>query len=261
MVNGIIQILEKKGRRILLAAPTGRAAKRLTETTGREAKTVHRLLEFSPKSGTFERDRHKPLEADLVILDEASMVDTVLAYNVLKALPPHCQLVLVGDVDQLPSVGPGSVLGDIIDSGAVPVVRLSHIFRQAQKSLIVTNAHRVNQGQFPELRGEDAGGDFVFVERSEPEDVLDAIKGLVKQRLPSKFCFDPVDDIQVLTPMHRGTLGAANLNTDLQALLNPSRPARLARRGEAQAAPRPASRPRAVRAMPCARFHKARKNY
>ena len=146
LVNGIIQILEKKGRRILLGAPTGRAAKRMTETTGREAKTLHRLLEFDPKTMSFLRDRGRPLEADLIIVDEASMIDTVLAYNLMKAVPPPCQLVLVGDVDQLPSVGPGSVLQNVIRSGAVDVVRLQHIFRQAEASLIVVNAHRVNHG-------------------------------------------------------------------------------------------------------------------
>jgi exodeoxyribonuclease V alpha subunit len=152
LVNGIIQILEKKGRRILLGAPTGRAAKRMTETTGREAKTLHRLLEFDPKTMGFLRDRGRPLEADLVIVDEASMIDTVLAYNLLKAVPPSAQLVLVGDVDQLPSVGPGSVLKDVISSGAVDVVRLQHIFRQAEASLIVVNAHRVNTGRCPGSR-------------------------------------------------------------------------------------------------------------
>lgn len=151
LVNGIIQVLEKKGRRILLGAPTGRAAKRMTETTGREAKTLHRLLEFDPKTMGFLRDRQRPLEADLVIVDEGSMVDTVLAYNLMKAVPPACQLVLVGDVDQLLSVGPGSVLQDVIQSGVVDVVRLQHIFRQAEKSLIVVNAHRVNHGEMPSL--------------------------------------------------------------------------------------------------------------
>ena len=220
-MNGVIQILEKKGRRILLAAPTGRAAKRMTETTGREAKTIHRLLEFDPKTMGFLRNREHPLEADLVIVDEASMIDTVLAYNLLKAIPASCQLVLLGDVDQLPSVGPGSVLQDIIRSGAVDVVRLSHIFRQAEASLIVVNAHRVNHGEMPRLPPPGAHADFFFVEKNEPEDVLVALKYLAKERIPAKFGFDPVNDIQVLTPMHRGLLGAASLNAELQALLNP----------------------------------------
>ncbi len=222
LVNGMIQILEKKGLRILLAAPTGRAAKRLTETTGREAKTIHRLLEFSPKFGGFERDRNNPLEADLLILDESSMVDTVLAYNTLKAVPPHCRLVLVGDVDQLPSVGPGNVLGDLIRSGAVPVVRLQHIFRQAQESLIVTNAHRINHGEMPLLKSEGSQSDFFFLEQAEPDGVLETLKRLLRDRIPTKFGLDAVDDVQVLTPMHRGILGAANLNSELQTLLNPS---------------------------------------
>jgi exodeoxyribonuclease V alpha subunit len=221
LVNGMIQILEKKGRRILLAAPTGRAAKRMTETTGREARTIHRLLEFDPKTMGFQRDRDRPLEADLVIVDEASMIDTVLAYNLLKAIPLRCQLVLVGDVDQLPSVGPGSVLQDVIRSGAVDVVRLSHIFRQAEASLIVVNAHRVNHGEMPRLTSPEAKADFFFVEKSEPEDVLVALKQLVNERIRARFGFDPVNDIQVLTPMHRGLLGAASLNGELQALLNP----------------------------------------
>jgi exodeoxyribonuclease V alpha subunit len=221
LVNGIIQILEKKGRRILLAAPTGRAAKRMTETTGREAKTLHRLLEFEPKTMSFKRDRERPLEADLVIVDEASMIDTVLAYNLLKAVPPNAQLVLVGDVDQLPSVGPGNVLQDVIRSEAVDVVRLQHIFRQAGASLIVVNAHRVNHGEMPRLPLPGSTADFFFLEKNEPEGVLETLKVLVKDRIPEKFGFDPVADIQVLTPMHRGLLGASSLNAELQALLNP----------------------------------------
>ncbi len=222
LVNGIIRILEKKGRRILLAAPTGRAAKRMAETTGREAKTIHRLLEFNPKKFGFDRDASNPLEADLVILDEASMIDTVLAYHVLKALPFHCQLVLVGDIDQLPSVGPGSVLGDIIRSGVADVVRLRHIFRQGSESLIVINAHRVNEGNMPELPPEGSKADFFFIERGEPEEIAATLKALVRQHIPNKFGLDPVDDIQVLTPMQRGLLGVANVNAELQALLNPS---------------------------------------
>jgi exodeoxyribonuclease V alpha subunit len=224
LVNGIIQILSKKGRVIVLAAPTGRAAKRLTETTGCEAKTLHRLLEFSPKSHRFERNRERPLEADVFIIDEASMLDVVLANDVLKALPPGAQLVLVGDVDQLPSVGPGRVLADVIDSGVVPVVRLKHIFRQAQESLIVTNAHRINRGEMPQwpLRaGQTPKPDFYFVECAEPEQVLAALKETVQTRVKRGWGFDPVDDVQVLTPMHRGSLGAGNLNLELQALLNP----------------------------------------
>jgi exodeoxyribonuclease V alpha subunit len=222
LVNGIIRILEKKGRRILLAAPTGRAAKRMAETTGREAKTIHRLLEFNPKKFGFDRDASNPLEADVVILDEASMIDTVLAYNVLKALPLHCQLVLVGDIDQLPSVGPGSVLGDVIRSGVADVVRLKHIFRQAHESLIVSSAHRVNQGLMPDMPPEGSKADFFFIERNEPEDIAATLKTLVREHIPHKFGLDPVDDIQVLSPMQRGLLGVANVNAELQALLNPT---------------------------------------
>ena len=221
LVNGIIQILEKKGRRILLGAPTGRAVKRMTETTGREAKTLHRLLEFDPKTMGFLRDRQRPLEADVVIVDEVSMVDTVLAYNLLKAVPPTCQLILVGDVDQLPSVGPGSVLQDVIRSGAVDVVRLQHIFRQAERSLIVVNAHRVNHGEMPSLPPPGSKADFFFIEKNEPEEVLATLKVLIETRIPDRFGFDPVNSVQVLTPMHRGLLGAMSLNAELQALLNP----------------------------------------
>jgi exodeoxyribonuclease V alpha subunit len=220
LVNGIIRILEKKGRRILLAAPTGRAAKRMTETTGREARTIHRLLEFNPKRMAFDRNRENPLEADLVILDESSMIDTVLGFDVLKALPPACQLILVGDVDQLPSVGPGSVLADLIESGAVPVARLRHIFRQASQSQIVVNAHRINEGLMPFTEGGERA-DFFFLTEEQPEAILATVKGLVAERLPRKYGFNPVEDIQVLTPMRRGSLGAASLNSELQALLNP----------------------------------------
>jgi len=221
LVNSIIRILEKKSRKILLAAPTGRAAKRMSETTGHEAKTIHRLLEFSPKGMVFERDRHNPLEADLVIVDEASMIDTVLAYHLLKAIPPHAQVIFVGDVDQLPSVGPGSVLRDIIDSGAVTVVRLEHIFRQAEQSQIVVNAHRINRGDMPVTTAAQARTDFHFIERNEPEEILATIKEMLKERIPKGLGFDALEDVQVLTPMHRGLLGSANLNAELQTLLNP----------------------------------------
>jgi exodeoxyribonuclease V alpha subunit len=222
LVRGIIRILEKKGVRIQLAAPTGRAAKRLSESTGREARTIHRLLEFSPKSGTFERNAEHPLDADLVIVDEVSMVDQVLAYSLLKAVPIRCRLILVGDVDQLPSVGPGDFLREVIRSGAAPVVRLATIFRQAEDSQIIVNAHRVNAGEMPLLGEEGVAGDFYFVERQDPEEALAAITSLVAERIPRRFGLDPVDEIQVLTPMHRGTLGATNLNAALQQLLNPS---------------------------------------
>jgi exodeoxyribonuclease V alpha subunit len=228
LVNGILDILERKGQTILLCAPTGRAAKRLTETTGRSAKTIHRLLEFSPRTAVFARNRENQLAADLVVVDEISMVDTVLFSQLVQALPPGCQLVLVGDVDQLPSVGPGSVLREIIRSGVVDVVRLTRIFRQAEQSLIVVNAHRLNRGEMPLLVHDHGAADFFFVERREPEEILATMKSLIAGRIPERFGLDPIDDVQVLTPMHKGLLGAANLNAELQALLNP-RPVALTR--------------------------------
>jgi exodeoxyribonuclease V alpha subunit len=224
LIRGIIEILEKKGLAVLLAAPTGRAAKRMTETTGREARTLHRMLEYSPKSNDFARGPDHPLDADIVIVDEASMIDTVLAYNLLRALPARTELVFVGDIDQLPSVGPGSVLSDLIRSGSVAVVRLSHIFRQAEQSRIVVNAHRVNQGELPIIASDDPTSDFFFIEKAEPEEILATVKTLVQERIPRKFGLDPVNDIQVLTPMHKGLLGAAALNSELQALMNPDGP-------------------------------------
>ena len=222
LVNSLVLILEKKGQRILLASPTGRAAKRLSEVTGKEAKTIHRLLEFSPKEGGFKRNEDNPLDADLVVIDEASMVDTILMNNLLKAVPVTATLLLVGDVDQLPSVGPGNVLKDIIASGCVETVILTEIFRQAQESLIIVNAHRVNRGEFPQLKPQQGQrSDFYYIEKNTPEEVLSVIKELCGKRLPNAFHFSPLDDIQVMTPMHRGTIGVSNLNAELQRLLNP----------------------------------------
>ena len=221
LLNGIIAILRKKGLRIMLCAPTGRAAKRMEEATGRKAKTIHRLLEYSPRSGDFVRDEENPLPADLVVADEVSMVDVPLLHHLLRAVPVGCQLILVGDVDQLPSVGPGSVLRDIIRSRAVDVVRLTEVFRQASESLIVVNAHRINRGEMPIFKEKRGRGDFFFIERTTPEEALDLIKHLVAERIPGRFGLDPVDEVQVISPMHKGTLGAANLNSELQALLNP----------------------------------------
>ncbi|MBN1959894.1 MAG: ATP-dependent RecD-like DNA helicase [Deltaproteobacteria bacterium] len=221
LVNSIIRILEKKGRRILLAAPTGRAAKRMSEATGYEAKTIHRLLEFSPKNMSFQRDNNHPLPADMVIIDEASMIDTIMAYHLVKAIPLHAQLIMVGDIDQLPSVGPGNVLKDIIKSDIATLVRLQQIFRQAERSLIVVNAHRINHGEMPFYKSNQQDADFYFIERQEPEEVLATIKSVVKDRLRAKWGFDSMRDVQVLTPMHRGLLGAGNLNIELQSLLNP----------------------------------------
>lgn len=223
LVNSLIRILEIKGQRIVLASPTGRAAKRLSEVTGREAKTIHRLLEYSPSEGGFKRNEDNPLNAELVIIDEASMVDILLMNHLLKAIPPLATLVLVGDVDQLPSVGPGNVLRDIINSGIVEVVRFTEIFRQAQKSLIVVNAHRVNRGEFPKTKTvEGKQADFYFIIRDDPEKALDAVKKLCCHRIPRAFHLDPVNDIQVMTPMHKGVVGVANLNAELQKLLNPA---------------------------------------
>ena len=224
LVRGIVEILEKKRQKVLLAAPTGRAAKRLAEATGAEASTLHRLLEFNPKTRQFDRNREHPLSCDLLIVDETSMLDTVLAYHLLRAVPDHGRLVLVGDVDQLPSVGPGRVLADLIRSAAVEVVRLTEIFRQAERSLIVVNAHRVNQGTMPILESVDSDGDFFFLERKEPEEIVDTIAQLVARRIPARFGFDPLEEIQVLSPMNRGLLGTDNLNAVLRELLNSEGP-------------------------------------
>ena len=223
IINSIIRIYGKAGQRVLLTAPTGRAAKRMTEATGHEAKTIHRLLEFSPKEGGFKRDENNPLEADLIVIDETSMVDTVLMYHFLKAVPREATLILVGDVDQLPSVGAGNVLKDVIDSGLIPVVRLTEIFRQAKESLIVVNAHRINNGQMPIFSHQkDHPQDFYFFEIEEPQMVLEKIIDLCREKIPKKFGYNPVNDIQVLTPMHRGVAGTSNLNAELQKHLNTS---------------------------------------
>ena len=223
LVRGIVEILRRKERRIRLAAPTGRAAKRLEETTGQRGSTIHRLLEFDPLSGGFTRGPQRLLDADLVIVDEASMIDTVLAFHLVQALPDEAQLVLVGDVDQLPSVGPGNVLSDLIRSGPVEVVRLTEIFRQARESRIVANAHRVNAGQMPTWVPDSTGDeDFFFFERRDPEEILRTVSALVTQRIPQGFGLDPFEDVQVLTPMNRGLLGVERLNEVLRDLLNPS---------------------------------------
>jgi exodeoxyribonuclease V alpha subunit len=221
LVRGLVKILEKKRQKVLLAAPTGRAAKRLAEATGSEATTLHRLLELDPKTRQFVRNREHPLSCDLLIVDEASMLDTVLANHVLRAVPDHGRLILVGDVDQLPSVGPGRVLADLIRSDAIEVVRLTEIFRQAERSLIVVNAHRVNQGMMPILESVDSDGDFFFIERPDQEELVETVAQLVSRRIPAKFGLDPVEQIQVLTPMNRGPLGTENLNAVLRDLLNP----------------------------------------
>ncbi len=221
LVRSILEIFSAKGLKCVLAAPTGRAAKRLAETTGRTAKTVHRMLEFDAATGDFKKNQQHPLTGDLFVLDETSMVDVVLGYQVLRAIPSEACVILVGDVDQLPSVGPGSVLADLIASNVVPVVRLTEIFRQAAQSRIITAAYAINHGQMPTLSKSDELTDFYFVESSEPEEIRDMLVRLIKERIPARFGFDPKSDIQVLTPMNRSVLGARNLNQVLQEALNP----------------------------------------
>jgi exodeoxyribonuclease V alpha subunit len=224
LIRGILQILGQKQQEVLLAAPTGRAAKRLQETTGAAARTIHRLLEFNPRTMGFGRDRDHPLDADVVVVDEVSMLDVELAARLLQAVPDGCRLVLVGDADQLPSVGPGNVLADLIASGAVGVVRLTEIFRQADRSLIVENAHRINHGQMPLAGSNDGLCDFYFVPRDDPGEAADLAIDFASRRIPGRFGLDPLDDIQLLSPMHRGELGVARLNERLQALHAPGGP-------------------------------------
>ena len=206
----------------MLAAPTGRAAKRLSEATGCTAKTIHRLLEVNSQTGGFQKNEDMPLDAQVFIIDEASMIDISLMHHLLKAIPVTAKLILVGDVNQLPSVGPGSVLRDIIESGVIPVLHLDEIFRQAMGSQIVVIAHKINQGIIPELSNSGQGRDFYFIEQENPELIPDHILSLVKDQIPQRFGFNPVNDIQVLTPMHKGSAGTINLNARLQEALNPS---------------------------------------
>ncbi len=221
LVRAIVDALERRRHRVLLCAPTGRAAKRLAEATGREAKTIHRLLEYS--AGGFKRNAGSPLGADAVIVDETSMVDVMLFHSLLEAMPPDGRLVLVGDQDQLPSVGPGAVLADLIASGAAPVVRLDEIFRQAKASAIVVGAHAINAGRIPPFSADDTG-DFFFVERDDPARAAETVLELVTNRIPRKFGLDPRRDVQVLAPMIRGELGVGNLNRKLQEALTPAGP-------------------------------------
>ena len=221
LVNSILKILKAKNLTILLAAPTGRAAKRLFECTGMEAKTIHRLLETNPLHGGFAKNEDAPLLCDLLIIDETSMVDVPLMHAVLKALPSTAALFLVGDIDQLPSVGPGQVLSDLIHSETIPVIHLTEVFRQAATSQIVTTAHAINQGNMPNLQSVSGESDFYFIEASDPENALSKIIKVLKERIPLKFGFSPFTDIQVLCPMGRGIVGAKNLNVELQKVLNP----------------------------------------
>ncbi|MGL4551610.1 MAG: SF1B family DNA helicase RecD2, partial [Gemmataceae bacterium] len=219
IVRGLVELYARQ--RIALCAPTGRAARRLTETTGREARTVHRLLEFDAALGGFKRTAANPLDVDLLVVDESSMVDVALMNALLRAVPRRACVVLVGDVDQLPSVGPGSVLADLIGSNAVPVARLTEVFRQAEQSWIVRAAHAVRRGECPESAPAGGDGDFYFVEADTPAAVVERVVTMVRERIPKRFGLDPVRDVQVLTPMNRNELGAEALNKALQAALNP----------------------------------------
>jgi exodeoxyribonuclease V alpha subunit len=231
LVNSILLILRAKALNVTLCAPTGRAAKRLSESTGLEAKTIHRLLEFDPKTFSFKRTKDNPLETELLVIDESSMVDVTLMNRLLAAVPDRAGLLIVGDVDQLPSVGPGSVLADIIDSGAVPTVRLTEIFRQAATSRIITNAHRINKGEKP-LNAEGTElSDFYFIPGDTPEDIHAKLMQVVTERIPKRFNLDPIKEIQVLTPMNRGGLGSHSLNSELQAKLNGQAEPRITRFG------------------------------
>ncbi|MGE5840843.1 MAG: ATP-dependent RecD-like DNA helicase [Deltaproteobacteria bacterium] len=223
IINAVIRIYRELGARILLAAPTGRASKRMSEATGYPARTIHRMLEYNLQKGGFQRGLEHPLDMDVLILDESSMIETSLMYHLLKAVPSGATLILVGDVNQLPSVGAGNVLKDVIRSGKVPVVELKEIFRQAANSGIIRNAHRINTGVMPELTQEkESLGDFYFIEQEDQEEVVRIIMELVCERIPKRFKLDPLEGIQVLAPMHKGTVGTENLNVKLQQALNPS---------------------------------------
>ncbi|MGZ6193206.1 MAG: SF1B family DNA helicase RecD2, partial [Syntrophales bacterium] len=222
IINAILKIFLAIKTKIMLAAPTGRAAKRMSEATGHEAKTIHRMLEYNMRKGGFQKNEESPLDCDLLIIDEASMIDTLLMHHLLKAIPVTATYIMVGDVNQLPSVGAGNVLKDIIGSGIAPVVQLNEIFRQAKESSIIVNAHKINEGIIPNLKSnQDKLDDFYFIEQEDPEKVLETIINLVRERIPKRFGFNSINDILVLTPMHRGTIGAGNLNTELQKALNP----------------------------------------
>lgn len=223
ITNTILQVFRKLKAKILLCAPTGRAAKRMFETSNIEARTIHRLLEYSPREDGFQRNEDTPLACGLIVVDEASMMDTMLMYHLVKAVPLGATVIFVGDVNQLPSVGPGNVLKDVIASGIVDVVELKEVFRQAQESEIVTNAHMINFGQMPPLTSsKEHLSDFYFIRQDDPEQCAAMIVKLVREHIPRRFRLDPFDDIQVLTPMHKGSAGAGNLNAMLQKALNPS---------------------------------------
>ena len=220
LLRSLLKILKAKHVNILLAAPTGRAAKRLEETTGLEARTIHRLLEMNPMAGGFSKNEDNPLDCDLVVVDEVSMLDVPLFYALLKAIPPKSALLLVGDADQLPSVGPGQVLADMISSKGLPCIQLTEVFRQAASSTIVSVAHTINRGVMPKLQGYGLDSDFFFLEANEPEEALNMIIDLTTRRLPEKLGLNPLNDIQILSPMARGMVGARTLNLELQKALN-----------------------------------------
>ncbi|MEW6259660.1 MAG: ATP-dependent RecD-like DNA helicase [Thermodesulfobacteriota bacterium] len=237
IIRAVIRIFAALNQKILLTAPTGRAAKRMQEATGFDAQTIHRLLAYSVQAGGFQKDENHPLDADLIIVDEASMIDIVLMYHFLKAVAVSTRLVLVGDIDQLPSVGPGNVLSDIIGSKLVPVITLKAIFRQAQNSRIIVNAHRIQRGYLPETESDASLSDFYVIERDDPDKAVETILNLVTDRIPKRFGFDPIEDIQVLSPMNKGGCGVSNLNLKLQERLNPTgvsltRGGRVFRRGD-----------------------------
>lgn len=224
IINAVIKIYSVRRTKIFLAAPTGRASKRMSEATGYPARTIHRMLEFSLQKGGFQRNQDNPLDVDVLILDEASMIDTILMYHLLKAVPDKATLIMVGDVNQLPSVGAGSVLKEIIRSETISVVELDEIFRQAGESRIIVNAHRINKGLIPDLRQDrESLEDFYFIEQEDPQQVLNMITELLCNRIPRRFKLDPLDDIQVLSPMHKGIIGTGSLNQRLQEVLNPSK--------------------------------------
>jgi len=223
LVRAITDVYTAKKQMVVLCAPTGRAAKRIEEATGCTAKTIHRLLEYTPAQMAFTRGPNNPFPADVVVVDEASMIDVTLMAGLLGAVPVTATLVLIGDVNQLPSVGPGNVLRDIIDSGIVPVVRLSRVYRQEKESLIVTNAYRINNGQWPEMPAEGELTDFYFIEKDDPADALTTIVDLVSRRIPDRFGLDPLEDIQVVSPMHKGAAGVTRLNDELRSAINPGK--------------------------------------
>ncbi|MFC1838455.1 ATP-dependent RecD-like DNA helicase [Thermodesulfobacteriota bacterium] len=221
VINAIIKIYKELGAKIQISAPTGRAAKRMSEAASYPAKTIHRALEYTPALGTFQKNQDKPFEENVLIVDEVSMIDTILMSHFLNAVPDNAVLIMVGDINQLPSVGAGNVLKDIINSQRTPCIELDEIFRQSEESEIIVNAHNINNGYMPEINNDRQSSDFFFIEQDDPERVSDIIVELACRRIPDRFGFDPFHDIQVLSPMHKGIVGTSNLNMNLQETLNP----------------------------------------